>query len=241
MSPLANLLGIVLTSSAGFATAGLGFLPVSQLRLLGREFLIATGAWIAVAVLSPPAIFHWYLIIAILCLIAWTKRDWLGGKFWLAAAAAIGLSLGMVFPLEVSARLGEETRANFAALYLGGAVAGLAYVVHVCARMRPFVPPLTKPAAWVLVIAIGWGALIEESGRRHWFPHPSPLIPYEDEPYALPTVSNLPTDCAALLVIVLAGATLLAARRRGTFTPWLSLATSVAAIVVNFFTQGMMR
>jgi hypothetical protein len=241
MSPLANLLGIVLTSSAGFATAGLGYLPVSQLRLLGREFLIMTGAWIVIAALSPPEIVHWYLIIAILCLIAWTKREWLGGKFWLAAAGAIGLSLGMVFPLEVSATLGAGTRADLAALYLGGAGAGLGYIVHVGARRRPFVQPLTKPAAWVLVLAISWGALIEESGRRGWLPPSSPLFADEGEPYVLPRTSDIPTDSAALVVIILAGATLLAAWRKAPSTSWLSLATSLVAIAVNFFTQGIMR
>jgi hypothetical protein len=241
MSPMANLLGIVLTSSAGFATAGLGYLPVSQLRLLRREFLIMAGAWIVIAALSPPEIFHWYLIIAILCLIAWTKREWPAGKFWLATAGAIGLSLGMVFPLEVSAPLGAETHAEFAALYLGGAVAGLAYVVHLCARLRPFVFPLAKPAAWVLVLAIGWGALIEESGGRHWIPHSSPLFANEGEADVLPKTSDMPTDFAALVVMILAGATLLAAWRRAAASTWLSLATSLVAIVVNFFTQGMMR
>ncbi len=91
--------------------------------------LTGAAGWIVVAALAPSSIFHWYLIFAILCLVAWTKLNRPAGKVWLALSAALGLTLGVIFPLEITPLLdARENAVLLALLYLNGATTGFACV-----------------------------------------------------------------------------------------------------------------
>jgi hypothetical protein len=240
MNPLLNLFSLVLACSTGFAMAALGFLPVAQLRQLGGEFLIAAGAWAVVALTARPAVFHWYLIIAIVCLIAWTKRERLGGKIGLAAAAAIGLSLGIIFPIQISPGLQvTETPFALASLYLGGLTSGLGYLLFVSARVQPPGSAL-KPAVWLLILTIGWGALLVTGCLSLWYPQVSLFLQYDPPPVG-PTVQLYSPIVSALVVILLALSTLVTKRVRPAATRWLGLATALAAMLTNLITQVMVR
>jgi hypothetical protein len=127
---------LVLAVSTAWATIFLGALPASALRRYSREVLRAAGAWVVVALCSPPAILHWHLIFAFLCLLAWRhiRHDRaLTGKVWMAIASGLGISLGVVFLIQAAPEicpLGLPSEKYFlllASIYLGGAVTGLAY------------------------------------------------------------------------------------------------------------------
>ena len=133
-----NVVSLFLASVTGWGLAAYGSLPVGVLRASGRQVLMGAAGWIVVAVLAPSQIFHWYLIFAILCLVAWTKLNRPAGKIWLALSAALGLTLGVIFPLEITPQL--EARENaflLALLYLNGATTGFAYVACLIGARNP--------------------------------------------------------------------------------------------------------
>jgi hypothetical protein len=125
-----HVVSLFLASVTGWTLAAYGALPLSTLRASGRQVLTGVAGWIVVAVLAPSQIFHWYLIFAVLCLVAWTKLNRPAGKIWLALSAALGLTLGVIFPLEITPQLGaRENSSLLALLYVNGATTGFAYVV----------------------------------------------------------------------------------------------------------------
>jgi hypothetical protein len=156
-----NALSLVLACATGWSLLFLGYLPIATLRELTTEPVKGAGAWAIVAVTAPAAIFHWYLIFAVISLIAWTKLGRPAGKIWLAIGAALGLSLGIVFPLATSAHLaGLNDPLALASLYLGGAATGLAYVTWQLAfdtsgiLQRGLARALAIiPSAWALLLA----------------------------------------------------------------------------------------
>jgi hypothetical protein len=170
-----HVVSLVLASITGWTLLAFGSLPVAVLRQHGREPLMAAGAWGVVAALASSAIFHWYLIFAIICLVAWTKLNRLGGKFWLATAAALGLSLGIVFPLEISPPLLlRENPFVLASLYLGGAATGLAYAVFATSVRSPV--DAWRPrgfAKGLLIVSIAWIAFL--AARPWWLQRIVPL------------------------------------------------------------------
>ena len=118
-----------------------GRLPTRLLRapVFVRPVGFAGVGWIAIALLSPGAIFHYQLVIALVTFFAWWKlrsEDALGGKLWLAGASGLGIGLGVVLILAVTpgAYPGDRPRWDqivfLASVYLGGAVIGLAAVLH---------------------------------------------------------------------------------------------------------------
>jgi hypothetical protein len=132
MNLAVNLLSLVLASTTGWVLLVFGALPISILRGQPREPLLAAGAWAVVAATAPQQVFHWYLIFAMFSLIACTKLNRPAGKVWLAVTAALGLSLGIIFPLEaVAPLLQHETPFRLALLYASGAVTALAYAIGV--------------------------------------------------------------------------------------------------------------
>ncbi len=132
-------LDLILAVATASATIFLGFLPTKDIApaFFARETGKALMAWIVVALLSPPAIFHYPLFFAFFCFAAWWhfRRDnALTGKMWLSIASGLGISVGVMFILAVSPRAYPpglpplpETLL-LASIYLGGAVIGLAYV-----------------------------------------------------------------------------------------------------------------
>jgi len=167
-----NLFGLVLASATGWAVLAIGFLPVAVLRQRRLEPLKAAGAWAVIAATAPSAVYHWYLIFALICLIAWTKLDRPAGKVVLAVVASLGLSLGIVFPLEaLPGFLASENPIALASLYLGGAVTGLAYALCVVARTPD---PARTPAGFARALVIAtvlWIALLV-AGPRWIEPNP---------------------------------------------------------------------
>jgi len=233
---------LVLASATGWVVLMLGYLPVAELRLHQREPLKAVGAWAVVAATASPAVFHWYLIFAILALVAWTRLDRLAGKFWLATAGSLGLSLGIVFPLGTSpALLALEGPLALASLYLGGATMGLAYVVCIRARLgRERVRP-NGHAKWLVLVAVGWTVLLSY-GMLHMASFPRPLkLPGHDSTTLL--VANVWTPLLpAIFVVVLAFATWPTARRYASSpTRWLAGATVVLAFVTSLLAQFVIR
>ena len=88
------------------------------------------------------------------------------GKVVLAVAAALGLSLGVVFPLEAVPGASCSKIRCLASLYLGGAVAGLAYALCVVSRAPD---SARRPAAFaraLVVATILWIALLIVAMRR---------------------------------------------------------------------------
>jgi hypothetical protein len=155
-----NVFSLVLACVTGWSLLFVGYLPVATVRRLGAEPVKAAGAWAIVAVTAPAAIFHWYLIFAIICFIAWTKLERPAGKIGLAIAAALGLSLGVIFPLDTSpALLNLKAPAPLALLYLGGATTGLAYVIGLLA-LEPNGRILRKSGRWLALSALAWTALL---------------------------------------------------------------------------------
>jgi hypothetical protein len=192
-----NLFSLVLASATGWGVLALGYLPVSVLRRHSKQPLVFVGAWALVSAAAPPVVFHWYLIFALIGLIAWTKLDRPGGKVCLAIAAALGLSLGIVFPLEAPLVSGNviligpgsaliENPLALASLYLGGAVTGIGYVLCVVAvRHSEMEWRLDPYGRWLLIFAMAWTALfavrllhwssLTPTGNFAWFWAPSAL------------------------------------------------------------------
>jgi hypothetical protein len=139
-------LNLVLAAATASATVFLGYLPTRLLRqdVLFRQPFRLGGAWLVVAVTSGPAIFHYHIVLALLCFIAgWRLRGGhlLGGKLWLSAAAALGLGVGVVLILAVTPGAWASGapfvfgRLFFLLwLYMAGAVIGLAYTLYVFTR-----------------------------------------------------------------------------------------------------------
>jgi hypothetical protein len=163
-----NLFSLTLAAATGWAVLAIGFLPVTVLRREGREAVKAAGAWAIVAATAPAAVYHWYLIFALICLVAWTKLERPVGKIVLAVAAALGLSLGVVFPLEaVPGAIVLENPLALASLYLGGAAAGIAYGLSVVARA---LDSTRRPAGFaraLVAVIILWIALLGATTRWH--------------------------------------------------------------------------
>jgi hypothetical protein len=188
-----NLFSLVLASTTGWAVLAIGFLPVAVLRQRRLEPLKAAGAWAVVAATAPSAVYHWYLIFALICLIAWTKLDRPAGKVVLAVAAALGLSLGIVFPLEaLPGFLASENPIALASLYLGGAVTGLAYALYIVAR-TPDPGRTPKGFAQALLIAmVLWIALL--GAGPHWLDHTFRSI-------ALPVHDTVISSIASVMLV----------------------------------------
>jgi hypothetical protein len=236
-----NLFSLVLASATSWAVLALGYLPVAVLRQQRHEPLKAVGAWALVAVTAPAVIFHWSLIFALICLIAWTKLDRPAGKVCLAVAASLGLSLGIIFPLEASPQLLlPENPFALASLYLGGAVTGLAYVVCVLAGRDGTGRWPLGFAKWLFILTLVWTVLLEEGLRRksysrslEFFAHPSAHAPLID--FWAPFVP----------AIALAAITFLAftASRRGAFTKmrWLAGVAAILALATSLLAQVALR
>jgi len=130
---------LILTVAIASATLFLGFLPTKKIRpeFFARETLWAALGWLIVAVLSPPAILHYPLILGVLCLAAWwqfREDNLFKAKMWLTLASALGISVGVILILAVTPRanppgipLLNETLL-LSSIYLGGVIIGLAYV-----------------------------------------------------------------------------------------------------------------
>ncbi len=162
MNLTVNLVSLVLASTTGWVLLVFGALPVSVLRTHPREPLLAAAAWAVVAATAPPQVFHWYLIFAVFSLVAFTKLHRPAGKMWLAIAAALGLGLGIIFPLKATPSLFQhENPFMLALLHAGGAVTALAYAIGVTGSRD-----LTKGwqplglARGLLIASAGWLALL---------------------------------------------------------------------------------
>jgi len=138
-------LNLVLAVAIASATLFIGYLPARRLtaRFVTRWTLRFGGMWLAVAALTPPGILHYYVLLALVCFIAWWRLHGghgLGGKFWLCLAAGFGLSLAPVLILAVTPgawpdALPAWAQALFlASLYTGGAIPGLAFVLYLFTR-----------------------------------------------------------------------------------------------------------
>jgi hypothetical protein len=232
-----NVISLVLACATGWSLLFIGYLPVSSVRRLAAEPVKAAGAWAVVAVTAPPAVFHWYLIFAVISLVAWTKLDGPAGKIWIALAAA----LGVVFPLETSpVLLALESPLALASLYLGGATMGLAYLVCVTARPDREQVSMAGHAKGLVLVAVSWTVLLSFA-----------LLHLVEFPRSL----NLPGNSSAILVahtwtplipaivvVVLAFATWTTARRNASaLTPWLAGATVVMALVTSLLAQFVIR
>jgi len=135
----ANLILAVATASA---TIFLGFLPTRNIRssFFAGEILKALIAWIFIALISPPAIQHYYFFIAMVCFASWWqfRRDKaLSGKMWLSIASGLGISVGVMLILAITPRAypagltSLERPLLLASIYLGGTWVGLAYMVYI--------------------------------------------------------------------------------------------------------------
>jgi hypothetical protein len=138
-------LNLVLAVAVASATIFLGFLPARNIRsaFFAAEVQKAAVAWVFIGMASAPAIFHYHIIIAIVCFGAWwqLRRDKaLNGKMWLSIASGLGISIGVMLILTTTPRaypdgLSEyDRRFLLASIYLGGAVVGLAYVCYMLTR-----------------------------------------------------------------------------------------------------------
>jgi hypothetical protein len=118
-----------------------GRLPVRLIRapVFIRPVGFAGVGWIAIALLSPGAILHYQLLIALMTLYAWWKlrsEDAFGGKLWLTGASGLGIGPAVVLILAVTpgaypaARPWWDQVGFLASIYFGGAVIGLAAVLH---------------------------------------------------------------------------------------------------------------
>jgi len=151
-------LNLVLAVATASATIFLGFLPTKNVSssFFAKETGKALLAWIIVAVTSPPKILHYPLILAFFCFAAWWhfRRDRaFTGKMWLSVASGLGISIGVMLILAVTPdslpvhggvftiigappdpaeQMSEQIDQTIllVSIYVGGAVIGLAYVVH---------------------------------------------------------------------------------------------------------------
>jgi hypothetical protein len=243
-----NLFSLVLASATGWATLAIGFLPIAVLRQQRFEPLKAAGAWAVVAATAPPAVYHWYLIFALICLIAWTKLDRPAGKIVLAISASLGLSLGIVFPLEaLPGFLASENPVALASLYLGGAATGLAYALCIVAHASDSARTPTGFARALLIATILWIALL--IAGPHWIDHDFcsfALPPLESD---LSTIARrlivpaweplLPPAAALVVLIVLALAAIgrNSLRKAGGF----AAAASILAFLTSLLAQFVLR
>jgi hypothetical protein len=138
-------LNLVLAVALAAATLFIGYLPARRLtaRFFTRWTLRFGGMWLAVAALTPPEILHYYVLLALVCFIAWWRLrggHGLGGKFWLCLAAGFGLSLAPVLIFAVTPRAWPDalpawSQALFlASLYTGGAIPGIALALWIFTR-----------------------------------------------------------------------------------------------------------
>ena len=238
-----NLFSLVLAAATGWAVLAIGFLPIVVLRQQRFEPLKAAGAWAVVAATAPSTVYHWYLIFALICLIAWTKLDRPMGKIVLAIAASLGLSLGIVFPLEaLLGFLASENPVALASLYLGGAATGLAYALYTVTRAAD---PGRTPAGFaraLLMTVVVWIALL--IAALDWADHSSRSL-------ALPLHGSLPSVVAvkiwapllpASLLALLAILALAAARRNALRKAcgWAGLA-AILALLTSLLAQFVLR
>jgi len=237
-----NLFSLVLASATGWAVLMLGYLPVTELRLHGREPLKAVGAWAVVAATAPQLVFHWYLIFAVISFVAWTKLDRLAGKFWLAVAGSLGLSLGIIFPLEVSTvLLALESPLALASLYLGGATTALAYVACVRSRLGSAGIRSSGSAKWLAICSLAWTVLLSY-GMLHEARFPRPLNLPGGNPQTILTANVWTPLIPALFVVALAFAAWTAARRDAlSKARWLAGAAAVAALITSLLAQFVIR
>ena len=159
---------------------------------------------------------------------------------WLAISASLGLSLGIVFPLEAGIATQNitvigpgsilvENPLALASLYLGGAVTGLGYVLSVVALRRSEID--WRPdayASWLLVFAGLWTALLVQASRvLSRYPHPSPIragVSSHDIVYLTAWAPLVPASVLILLIV-----SVYIAMRRQTWRPVAALAAVVSA------------
>jgi hypothetical protein len=200
-----RLASLVLASTSGWVLVVFGSLPVSVLRTHPREPLLAAGLWAIVSATAPPQVFHWYLIFAVFCLVAFTKLHRPVGKVWLALTAALGLTLGIIFPLEVAGPLLlRENPYLLALLYLGGAMTALAYAIGVTSVKQPVDGWRPRNLARGLLIAAAlWIALL--AARPYLALHLAVMRPVETGlPGSAVVASSAILFGVAFVVLVLA-------------------------------------
>lgn len=197
-----NVVSLFLASVTGWGLAAYGSLPVATLRASGQQVLMGAAGWIVVALLASSQIFHWYLIFAILCLIAWTKLSRPAGRIWLALSAALGLTLGVIFPLEITPAL--EARENaylLALLYSHGATTGFASAAcWTCGRPAADGGRAHALAQALVIFSLGGLGLAAWRLRSGL---PSPAIPLQPGPGVLATLCFASGVIAVLAVLVL--------------------------------------
>ncbi len=228
-----NVFSLVLACTVAWSLLFIGSLPVATVRRLGSEAVKGAGAWALVAATAPAAIFHWYLIFALICLIAWTKLERPAGKIWLGIPAALGLSLGIVFPLDTApALLGLKTPAPLALLYLGGATTGLAYVIALLAR-EPGGSSLRKGGNGLAISAFAWLALLVCTLR------PAGLLAVH-RTFLLTDGWVVPATAVGMTILALLTWN---AVRRGSAGPsrWLAAATSCAGFASTLLAELILR
>jgi hypothetical protein len=235
-----HLFSLVLASATGWTAVALGYLPVAELRLRVWEPLKLVGAWALVAATAPPAVFHWYLIFALIGLVAWTKLDRPAAKYLIAGAGALGLSLGVVFPLALEpASTASFNPLVLLSLYLGGAATGLSYVAALEARAGGMLP---SASAWgctkaLLLAVLSWATLI---GLEEWLVFRMNLgsrllLPESGSGPAIPFW----TPIAPMLLLLVFSALLAIAVRNNDWrqTQGFGLAVAATAFATNLLTQ----
>ena len=239
MNLTVNLVSLVLASTTGWVLLVFGALPVSVLRTHPREPLLAAAAWAVVAATAPPQVFHWYLIFAVFSLVAFTKLHRPAGKIWLAVVAALGLTLGIVFPIESTpALLQREEPYNLGTLYLGGATTALAYAISVTSVRQP--AGTWRPQALargLLISSMLWTALL--AARPYLSRHFAIVRPLETW-LPLPTFNALIVTLFGIAFVgLLLSVTLLRAVRQPRPNPAGVLAAIAAllALVESFLAQ----
>lgn len=236
-----HLFSLALASATAWAVLALGYLPVTVLRRHQGEPLIAVASWAVVSVTAPAPVFHWYLIFALICLVAWTRLDRPAGKICLAISGALGLSLGIVFPLEVMPEsLARENPLVLASLYLGGAATGLACVLFAISRPAPdAAPQLTGFSRVLVIVTIGWTALLGEMLRLNPGASPRALALPGKDPAHLHLVIAAGTPFGlAIVLLILAFLAFAAARRKNLrATTWFAGVAALLAFVTSLLMQ----
>jgi hypothetical protein len=201
------------------------------------------GAWAVVAATAPSAVFHWYLIFALICLVAWTKLDRPAGKYGLAIAGGLGLSLGLIFPLALEPALNAYSNPLvLLSLYLGGAATAFPYVAALEARAGGMLPsaPAQGYAKALLLVVLFWAVLIGLEERAIFRMHlgSRPLFPESGSGPAIPSwIPIVPMFALLVLAALLA----LAARSGGwRQTQGFGLAAAATAFVTNLLTQFLL-